>query len=522
MAYQFGPSEQPIFDGGPYSPAHHPLRRAAYMLVALIVGICAQLGHALVMVNLPSIAGTIGVTQSDASWLLAVYVATNASGNLLLVRARIRFGVPKVTIGLLSAYVIATLVQLAHPDFTTALVVRMVSGAVATSLTTITIYNMLQVVAPRHRPLALVIGVTIPQLAVPIARLVPLSLLTVGQGLPLIELSIAMTAILLLVAVPLPPSIRARGFKPLDFLTFALAFPGMILLCGAISAGRSLWWMDTPWIGVALAGAIALLTMAFLIEHHRSNPLLLTDWIGSKDILRFIAIALLVRFALAEQTYGAIGILTVAGLTNDQLHILFLIVLGAMVLGLVTAVMTWAPPRTFTQIMVAALIIALGAWLDGDATNLTRPEQLYLSQALLGFGACLFIGPALVYGFGQVLQLGRNYLISMLVMFGISQNIGGLLGASLLGTYQISRAKAQAAALSEHLVAADPLVADRLAGQGAAGLYRSLQREASILAFNDVFQLVTLIALLTALVIAWPKLVAQWRAHFSSAESPRP
>ena len=63
------------------------------------------------------------------------------------------------------------------------------------------------------------------------------------------------------------------------------------------------------------------------VERRRLQPLLLTQWIGSRAILRYLAIALLVRFALAEQTYGAVGLLTATGLNNDQLRGLFTVVL---------------------------------------------------------------------------------------------------------------------------------------------------------------------------------------------------
>ncbi|MET0309408.1 MAG: MFS transporter [Sphingomonas sp.] len=508
--YHFGPTEQPLFPGSPYSPAHHPWRKLAYVGVALLVGISASLGNALVTVNLQNIAGSLGITVSDATWLSSMYVAFNASANLLLVRARIQFGIPRVTHALLIAYAATTLLQLAMPNFETALLVRAASGTAATGLTTMTIYNLLQVMAPKSRPLALLIGISITQFAVPVARLFPVTLLVVGewQGLHLFELGLTLAIVAALWAVPLPPSVCSGAFEPLDFLTVALVLPGMILLCGALGAGRYVWWTDTAWVGVALAVATALIAAAIAIEHNRARPLLQIGWIGSHEILRFAGIALLVRFALAEQTYGTIGLLTAGGLNNDQLHLLFGIVMLAMVLGTVTAVVTLSPERIPWQVMSAAAIIGIGALLDADATNLTRPEQLYLSQALLGFGTCLFIGPALLYGFVRVIQLGPNYLVSFLVLFSASQNIGGLLGSSLLGTFQVVRARAHAGALSEHLLASDPQVVARLSQQGAAGLYAALQREANVLAFNDVFSVVAALAFATAFYILCIRLLA--------------
>ena len=145
---------------------------------------------------------------------------------------------------------------------------------------------------------------------------------------------------------------------------------------------------------------------------------------------------------------------------------------------------------------------ALSAWLDSGASSITRPEQLYFSQALLGFGTTLFIGPALAFGFLRVLSRGPDSVVSMLVVFSVTQNVGGLAGSALLGSYQVASTQAHVAALSEHLLGADPQVAARLQAQGPGALLQALTREAAVLAFNDVFVLVAGLAAATALFIA--------------------
>jgi hypothetical protein len=205
-------------------------------------------------------------------------------------------------------------------------------------------------------------------------------------------------------------------------------------------------------------------------------------------------------------------------LNNDQLHTLFVIVLIAMVLGMAAAAVTLSQERLPYQIMIAALLIAWGAWIDSGANNLTRPEQLYWSQALIAFGTTLFLGPALLYGFIRMLSRGPASLTSFVVLFSLTQNIGGLAGAALLGSYQVISTRAHLTALSEHLLASDPQVAARLqagaaaiggnladpalrAGQGGGLLFQATAREANFLAFNDVFGLVALLALATALYV---------------------
>jgi hypothetical protein len=348
------------------------------------------------------------------------------------------------------------------------------------------------------------------------------------------ELALPLATLAVMQWFPLPQSDRSKPFEPLDFVTTAAIVPAMLLLCVVLAVGRLVWWTDTTWIGWALAAAAPLFAIAIVTEMRRARPLLRLEWIGSAGILRFAAVALLIRLALAEQTYGAVGLLTSSGLTNDQLRTLFAIVLGAMILGIVTAVATLRPGRIRYQVIVSALIIAFAAWLDSHATNQTRPEELYLSQALIGFGTTLFIGPALAYGFLRMMERGPAFFLSLVVLFSTTQNVGGLAGAALLGSYQTVAARDHALALSEDLIAGDPQVAARLragsqsftgaladpahqAAQGGGLLVRALTREANILAFNNVFQLVMFIALSAALVVSSVAVRDLWHARRRTA-----
>ena len=73
--------------------------------------------------------------------------------------------------------------------------------------------------------------------------------------------------------------------------------------------------------------------------------------------------------------------------------------------------------------------------LDSQSNNLTRPDQLMLSQFLLGFGSAFFLAPRCWPPLAASSLDPRN-LVSFSVMFGMSQNLGGLLGSAILGTFQ--------------------------------------------------------------------------------------
>jgi hypothetical protein len=310
-------------------------------------------------------------------------------------------------------------------------------------------------------------------------------------------------------------------------VTALLTIAAMLLLCSTLALGRYYWWTDAAFLGWSLAAALPLLGLALLIEDRRARPLLWVRWYATRDILFFMLVAVVVRISLTEQTYAAVGLLTLGGLTSDQLQPLFAVVFVAMAAGIATCALLVRADRVVPMIMAAAFIIAAGAWLDTGSTSATRPQQLYLSQALVGFGTTLFLGPALMFGIAQMIKRGSNYLVSFVVLFSTTQNVGGLTGSALLGSIQVARERLHAERLAEGLSLGDPAVAARIAqyadailprvtdpaarAQQASGLLgQALHAQASILAFNDTFQIVALIALAAGLFIAGVTML-DWR-----------
>ncbi len=528
--YEFAQDERPMLPGGPFLPALAPAHRLKYGISGAIIAIAATLPNSLITVNVPNLPGPLGLDLTEVSWLPAIFVAIMATANLTLTKARIQFGFSAVTTLVLAVNCVVGLTQLIWPGFVTTAATRATNGLTAASLTALSTYYMLQAFPPARRIWGSISAISMSQLGAPLARLVPLDVLTMddGRGLRLIEPTLYLAILVLIKLTPLPPSERSRAFDPIDFLTIGLAVPAMMLLCGVLGLGRLYWWTDAPFLGWMLLGCIPLFAGAFLIESHRARPLLRLDWLTTGDSLRFAGVAMLVRIALAEQSYGSVGLLTSGGLTNDQLHTLFAIVAMAILAGTVVACLTYSKERLGLQVAAAALVIALGALIDSGASNVTRPPQLYLSQALIGFGITLFVGPALIFFFFKMMPRGPDHLVSFIVLFSSTQNVGGLAGSALLGSYEFSQARRHAAYLAEHVSLADPQVALRLqsgagavasalpeaalrTAQGAALLGQRLTAEANILAFNDVFRLVAVLALLTSVYVIYRDTWTKWR-----------
>jgi hypothetical protein len=148
-----------------------------------------------------------------------------------------------------------------------------------------------------------------------------------------------------------------------------------------------------------------------------------------------------VRILLSEQAFGSVGLLNVVGMINDQMVTLNLVIVLASIAGMTVAVLTFNPENLTRPITLSAVLIAIGAFIDAGSTNLSRPEMFYFSQALIGFASLLFMAQAMVIGMARTLLAGPRNFISFVVLFSLSQSIGGLVGTAALGTFETVREK---------------------------------------------------------------------------------
>lgn len=517
-SYEFKPHERPMLPGSPATPEHPVPRRIGYALIGTLIALTSGFSNGLLVANLPQIQGSLGLTPVEGGWLTAAYSMTNVCMSFLLIKFRQEFGLQRFTRFFLIGFVVLAAAQLFAHSFATELAVRAATGVIASGFTPLGFLYIMQAMPAKHRLAGMILGVGLTQVALPLSRMISPLLLNDGDidNLFVLELGLALLCLGSVALLRLPPSERIRAFEKLDFLTFALLAPGMALLSAVLVQGRIIWW-TTPWLGYALSAAILLCGSAMLIEHNRANPLLNTRWMLSRNVIRFAAIAAAMRILLSEQNYGSVGLLTVLGMGADQLVPFYAVVTLATLAGLIAGVLMLNTQDLLRQIVISVVLIAIGALIDARATNLTRPANLYFSQSLIAFAAVYFLGPTMMGGLLRALSRGPSHIVSYSAVFSIAQTIGGLGGTALLGTFQIMREKFHSHELVQSIVMTDPQIAQRLQtlggaygrvvgdpvlrqAQGSALLSQQIAREANILAYNDVFMI---IAILAALAFLW-------------------
>jgi len=515
------PHEKPMLPGSPSTPLHSSPKRIAFGLIGLLISLTGALSNALVTANLTNLQGTFGAYSNEIAWLPAVYVMGNISINLLLVKFRQQFGLRVFTEAFLVLYVLVAFFHLFANDLSSAIIVRTAHGMAGAALSSLGIYYQVQAWPAKHRLKALVIGLTASQFAIPMARLFSTELLQLEEwrGLYLFELGLAMIALGCVLVVKLPPGDRIKAFEKLDFVTFMLLAPGMALLCGVLSLGRIEWWFTTPWLGVCLAIALVLIVAAFVIEHNRKNPLINTRWLSSGMMVRLGIVMIMMRIVLAEQNTGAVGFLQQLGLLNDQMRGLSLAIIGGMTLGIAASALTIKPTHLNWPIVTSLAVMIVASLMDAQSSPVTRANNMYISQFLLGFSSTFFMTPAMLIGIGSVVTQPKN-LVSFVVLFGMSQNLGGLIGSAILGTFQVWREKYHSSLLGDQLSLLDPNVTERLSQYGALfnsqlgdAILQSAQSttqlqtvatlQANVLAYNDTYFLTAALALITLMWALW-------------------
>ncbi|HQQ69051.1 MAG TPA: MFS transporter, partial [Alicycliphilus sp.] len=517
--------EKPALPGSPAMPYHPPWERACYALVAVLVGLTGGLGNALFTANLPTIQGQLGLTPAEAAWLSGAYVTFNVTANLLIYKFRQQYGMRLFAEIGLAVYAVLTVLHLLLGSPLSLLLLRGASGLAAAACTSLGTLYMLQALPRTYVLKMLVAGVGVSQLATSLAWVLSPSLLEHGQwhNLYLLEAGLALLSFAAVLLLKLPPGLQIKSFQRLDFLSMALLIPGVGLLVAVLVQGTIRWWLNAPELAWLLSGAIALLGAGLYIEHHRSNPLLHTRWFMQGATIRFVIGAIVLRFLTAEQSYGVVGMLRMLGMTPDQMQPLFGVIFVGTLTGIALSAFSFSIENLGKQLLAAIVLLGVASVMDFGRTSLDRPADFYVSQFLLAMGSGIFMGPLMLSGVVQGLKFGPNHMITAVITISMTQALGGLVGSSLLGTYQTYREQQYSVTLTQQVNPANPVVALRLqqqqqalagqitdpqlrAAQGTAQLAQIVRREANVNAYNDVFHVVALVAFS---YLAW----ALWQAR---------
>lgn len=500
----------------PAPPPGLPLKQALpYMAASVLLALSQGLGQGFVSANISQFAGDLGITPTNASWLMAAYMIPRASLPLMLIKIRTQFGLRRFAEIGIAIYVVVAFASVWISDMRSAVVVQFLSGAASAPLSTLAFLYMLEPLGQAWKmrlglPMALALLMTSPSLA----RVISPTL--IGDGgltwIHLTALGLAMISLAMVFYLPLKPVPHQKVIQSLDFLSFGLIFFGFGGLTVGFIMGPIHWWTAAPWIGVLIIAAVVALTLAVVIELNRKAPLLDIRWLVTPEMLHLTIALFLFRLLLSEQSSGAPRMFQVLGVAPSQMVTLFSVICVSSVLGGLACVAWIKPNREAYFHLVALILIATGAWIDSHSTMDSRPEQFLISQALIGFAGMLFMPPALMAGLIAALKKGPNYLLSFVIVFLSTQSIGGVFGSGVFTTiinwrqalhYQVLSEQFQitnpvtTAEIARRMTALAPQIADTamLKAQAVSLMAQDASKQAYVMAYNDAYFLTCLVAI---------------------------
>ena len=529
--YRFKPHEMPILPGSPANPDHPPARKVAYLSIGVLLGLVGGTQNGFLLANTAALQAEMALTPVEAGWLTVAFYSTYACMSMLLFRVRQEFGIQPFVRWAMLALVFANLVQLGEFGYYPEMGARAVVGIAASALSALSVYYLMQGLPPALRVGGLVISLGLVQIAFPLSRALSPALLVDGNMSHVFQLQFGLSVLSLglVYLLRLPPGTRRKTFEKLDLPSISLFIIGVGALCAFLIQGRIQWW-DTPWLGYALALAIFCLGGCFLIEANRKSPMLDLSWLSSRAILSLAMVGATVRILVAEQGFGASGMFSALGYGNEQLTGYFWVLTGATFGGMLLSVARLDPKDLTRPVLFAVLVITVAAFADTRTGVMTRPQDLYLTQAAIAFAAVFAMGPIMMEGMLRALAAGQSYVISFIAVFSLSQSLGGLAGISLLSAFHTVRIKTHLINAGDTLTIANPRLAEALGTltrgaaplqsdpilrqqTAAASLSQEVGREAAVLAFNDVFFLIGTLAAATFAIILVPWIINRIRGH---------
>ena len=510
--------EKPMLPGSPASIAHPTYKRFLYFFIGMFIAIAGSLGNGFITANLALIQGEYSLTPSEAAWLPAAYVMSNISANLIIFNARQQYGLRLFSEIALLMFCGVLILHIFVQTFEMAVFVRSISGFVAALLSSLGMYYVTQGFKREHFVRGLYLALGFQQLGVPLAWVISPYLVNVQDWKIFysFELGLALCCLAMVVSLKLPRSLKIQVFEFRDLVTFILLASGFALLCVLLTQGPILWWFDAEWLAYIFIAGIVLVTLGFLYEHFRVNPLIFTRWIGTSATIRFVFGAFAIRFLMSEQSYAATNFLKSVGMGPDQFVTFYAVILVAMFLGIVFSAMTFTKEWATFHLFCAVTLVLIGCAIDYQLTNDIRPENFYFSQFLVGFASGMFIGPLILIGFINAMQRGPSHIISFLVLFTASQSFGGLVGSAFFSTYQKHRTQNYQTEIINTTSLTNPMVEQRMNGytqaakvytsdpiqasnQAQSMLNQAINKEAQTRAYNDVIFLNGLFAVLLLL-----------------------
>src|SRR5215469_15991835 len=444
----------------PWRPRVNPWVIAAAVMLATFMEV---LDTSIASVALPYIAGNLGATQDEATWVLTSYLVSNAIVLPASAWFSSFFGRKRFLISCIIIFTFASFVCGAATNLGMLIVARVVQGAGGGALQPLSQAILLESFPPEKRGVATAVygvGVIFAPVIGP----------TLGGWLTdsyswrwvfYINMPIGALAIFLIsLLVEDPPYIRASRRGRIDLIGFGLMSLWLSTLQIILDKGQEDDWFGASWI--RWFAGISLVSMVCFIAWELWTP---------EPIVR-LRILKNRNFAVGCALFGCFGAVLYAMITLQPLFLQTLLGYNALKAGLTVS------PRGFGSLpalfLVGLLIRRVSPrFLAGFGFLVFGYSCLLFSRFDLGVSMRNIVHPNILNGFGigfifvplttaALSTLPNDQLGNATGIQNLLRNIGGSVGISFVSTMLARYAQAQQVFLVRHVSELNPIYQQRL------------------------------------------------------------
>ncbi len=492
------------------APGAHPHVNPWVIAMAVMFGTFMEvLDTTVVNVSLPHIAGSLSATVDEATWVLTSYLVSNAIILPITGWMANYFGRKRLLMMAVTGFTIASFCCGLAPTLSSLIFFRVLQGAAGGSLQPLSQAVLLEAFPPEDRGKAMGfwgLGIVVAPILGPVLG----GWLTDAYSwrwVFYINIPVGVASIVMTKMFIFDPSYIRRSSSGVDYWGIGMLAVAMGSLQVVLDKGQQEDWLGSRWIaGLLLAAAVAL--VVFVVYELRTDaPVVDLRVFKERTYSAGVLLMTVVGFVL----YGSLVLLpiwlqTLLGYPALQAGIaLAPRGLGSfLAMPVVGAIMPRFDPRkllAFGFLSGAATLFAFSRLnLDAGYWDLFWPQ--FIQGISLGF---LFV-PLTTITMGLI---PKEQMGNATSVFNLLRNLGGSVGIAMTTTLmardeqlhtnvlisQVTPGDARTHAVLRGLQASmesqgsDPVTAAR---QAMASLFGMVERQATMLSFVDVFQLLTM------------------------------
>ena len=492
-----------------WRPRHNPWLITFSVMLATFMEV---LDTSVANVALPHIAGSLSATPEEATWVLTSYLVSNAIVLPAAAWLGALFGRKRFLLTCIVLFTLASALCGAAPSLSFLVGARILQGVGGGALQPIAQAVLLESFPPARRGMAMAafgMGVVVAPILGP----------TLGGWVTenytwrwvfYINLPVGVLAVLMANAfVEDPPFIRRARPGRIDYVGFGLMALGLAALQLMLDRGQEDDWFAAVWIRWC-AGIAGLSLLAFIVRELRvAHPIVDLRILRNRN------------FAVGTTLITILGMILYCTIAMLPLFLQILLGYSALLSGMAMtprglgALCTNLVVGRLIGILDSRILIAGGLTLLGVSGFMFSQMTLQIAMPNVVWANVLNgVATAMIFVSLATQTMGtlRNEQLGNATgIFNLMRNLGGSLGIAAMTTFLARWTQVHRAVLVSHLTPYDPAYQRWQAlaragltarvGEAAAGpktlalLNRTLDQQAQLLAFLDIFRVASFLSL---------------------------